>query len=152
MTKPQKQQIGEFVLNNDATYDWTVYPEIPGKGGTRVKVKIGATFKHVTPERRVAVLEEYRNLVKERAKKRDRDEPNDDQDSNEGNDDIEAVRQALGFEGSLLNEVLIGFKYVRDVHGNAVTYLGWMIDCGTPIPLLGADADWLVQATRPVGA
>lgn len=26
-----------------------------------------------------------------------------------------------------------------DVHGNAVTYLGWMIDWGTPITLLGAD-------------
>ena len=26
-----------------------------------------------------------------------------------------------------------------DVHGNAVTYLGWMIDWGTPITLLGDD-------------
>ena len=28
-----------------------------------------------------------------------------------------------------------------DVHGNAVTYLGWLIDWGTPITLLGADPD-----------
>lgn len=28
-----------------------------------------------------------------------------------------------------------------DVHGNAVTYLGWMIEWGTPITLLGADVD-----------
>ena len=28
-----------------------------------------------------------------------------------------------------------------DVHGNAVTYLGWMIDWGTPITLLGADPE-----------
>ena len=28
-----------------------------------------------------------------------------------------------------------------DVHGNAVTYLGWMIDWGTPITLLGANTD-----------
>ena len=28
-----------------------------------------------------------------------------------------------------------------DVHGNAVTYLGWMIDWGTPLTLLGADPD-----------
>jgi glyoxylase-like metal-dependent hydrolase (beta-lactamase superfamily II)/rhodanese-related sulfurtransferase len=28
-----------------------------------------------------------------------------------------------------------------DVHGNAVTYLGWMIDWGTPITLLGDDRD-----------
>lgn len=26
-----------------------------------------------------------------------------------------------------------------DVHGNAVTYLGWLIDWGTPVTLLGAD-------------
>jgi len=28
-----------------------------------------------------------------------------------------------------------------DVHGNAVTYLGWMIDWGTPVTLLGSDVD-----------
>ncbi len=28
-----------------------------------------------------------------------------------------------------------------DVHGNAVTYLGWLIDWGTPITLLGTDID-----------
>lgn len=28
-----------------------------------------------------------------------------------------------------------------DVHGNAVTYLGWMIDWGTPITLLGSQVD-----------
>lgn len=28
-----------------------------------------------------------------------------------------------------------------DVHGNAVTYLGWMIDWGTPVTLLGDDRD-----------
>ena len=28
-----------------------------------------------------------------------------------------------------------------DVHGNAITYLGWMIDWGTPITLLGATPD-----------
>jgi glyoxylase-like metal-dependent hydrolase (beta-lactamase superfamily II)/rhodanese-related sulfurtransferase len=28
-----------------------------------------------------------------------------------------------------------------DVHGNAVTYLGWMIDWGTPITLLGAEPE-----------
>ncbi len=28
-----------------------------------------------------------------------------------------------------------------DVHGNAVTYLGWMIDWGTPITLLGENVD-----------
>jgi hydroxyacylglutathione hydrolase len=31
-----------------------------------------------------------------------------------------------------------------DVHGNAVTYLGWLIDWGTPITLIGADAEEVV--------
>ncbi len=36
-----------------------------------------------------------------------------------------------------------------DVHGNAITYLGWLIDWGTPITLLGADADEVaVDAAR----
>lgn len=32
-------------------------------------------------------------------------------------------------------------SYSYDVHGNAVTYLGWMIDWGTPITLLGETAE-----------
>jgi len=35
-----------------------------------------------------------------------------------------------------------------DVHGNAVTYLGWMIDWGTPITLLGADVDEVQEMQR----
>ena len=35
-----------------------------------------------------------------------------------------------------------------DVHGNAVTYLGWMIDWGTPITLLGADVDEISAMQR----
>jgi rhodanese-related sulfurtransferase len=35
-----------------------------------------------------------------------------------------------------------------DVHGNAVTYLGWMIDWGTPITLLGADVDEVQMMQR----
>lgn len=35
-----------------------------------------------------------------------------------------------------------------DVHGNAVTYLGWMIDWGTPITLLGADMDEVQSMQR----
>ena len=35
-----------------------------------------------------------------------------------------------------------------DVHGNAVTYLGWLIDWGTPITLIGADAEEVVAMQR----
>ncbi|MSO27492.1 MAG: MBL fold metallo-hydrolase [Candidatus Nanopelagicales bacterium] len=35
-----------------------------------------------------------------------------------------------------------------DVYGNAVTYLGWMIDWGTPITLLGADASEVATMQR----
>ena len=35
-----------------------------------------------------------------------------------------------------------------DVHGNAVIYLGWMIDWGTPITLLGSDVDEISTMQR----
>ena len=35
-----------------------------------------------------------------------------------------------------------------DVHGNAVTYLGWMIEWGTPITLLGADVAEVQEMQR----
>ncbi len=35
-----------------------------------------------------------------------------------------------------------------DVHGNAVTYLGWLIDWGTPITLLGADPEEVQEMQR----
>jgi hydroxyacylglutathione hydrolase len=35
-----------------------------------------------------------------------------------------------------------------DVHGNAVTYLGWMIDWGTPITLLASDVDEIQEMQR----
>jgi glyoxylase-like metal-dependent hydrolase (beta-lactamase superfamily II)/rhodanese-related sulfurtransferase len=35
-----------------------------------------------------------------------------------------------------------------DVHGNAITYLGWLIDWGTPITLLGADVDEVADMQR----
>ena len=35
-----------------------------------------------------------------------------------------------------------------DVHGNAVTYLGWMIDWGTPVTLLGDDRDEIQSMQR----
>jgi len=35
-----------------------------------------------------------------------------------------------------------------DVHGNAVTYLGWLIDWGTPITLLGSDAAQIATMQR----
>lgn len=35
-----------------------------------------------------------------------------------------------------------------DVHGNAVTYLGWMIDWGTPITLLGAEPEEVQDMQR----
>lgn len=35
-----------------------------------------------------------------------------------------------------------------DVHGNAVTYLGWMIDWGTPITLLGSDVEEVQEMQR----
>lgn len=107
--------VGDFVLNNDAEYDWTVYPYVPGEKGKRTKLRIGARFKHVTAERRVEILEQYRENMKLRAKG-----PTDSgEDVNEA-EDLEVVKAALSFEGLLLDEVLINFKHVRDKDGNEV--------------------------------
>ncbi|MBI1375864.1 MAG: MBL fold metallo-hydrolase [Frankiales bacterium] len=35
-----------------------------------------------------------------------------------------------------------------DVHGNAITYLGWLVDWGTPITLLGASEDEVTRMQR----
>lgn len=35
-----------------------------------------------------------------------------------------------------------------DVHGNAVTYLGWLIDWGTPVTLIGADVEEVTMMQR----
>jgi len=35
-----------------------------------------------------------------------------------------------------------------DVHGNAVTYLGWLIDWGTPITLVGSEVDEISRMQR----
>lgn len=108
-------KVGDFVLNNDAEYDWTVYPNVPGAKGKREKLRIGARFKHVTAERRVSIMEEYRDRLKTRAKPKGDDgiDLNDD-------DEVDAVKELLSFEGLLLEEVLVDFKHVRDTDGNEV--------------------------------
>lgn len=108
-------QIGDFVLNNDAEYDWTVYPLVPGARGKRDKLRIGARFKHVPATRRIEILDEFRENMKRRAK------PAGDsgEDINEV-DELSVAKDVLSFEGLLLDEVLIDFKHVRDANGNAV--------------------------------
>ena len=107
--------VGDFVLNNEAEYDWTVYPHVPGDKGKRQKLRIGARFKHVTAERRIEIMEEFREKLKQRAQSKTADgiDINDE-------DDIDVVKSALSFEGLLLEEVLISFKHVRDKDGNEV--------------------------------
>lgn len=108
IAKP-KQQIGAFVLNNDATYDWAVYPEVPGVGGKRTKVKIACVFLHVSPKRRVEIMEEWREHMKlhqEASKNR------------EDGDDVDAASALLSYEEMLLQEVLVSFSNVKDPQGN----------------------------------
>lgn len=108
-TTKTKVQIGAFVLNNDATYDWSVYPEVPGPGGKRVKVKIGCQFKHVSPQRRVEIMEEWRERLKARESAA--------KDAEQG-DEVEAATALLSYEEMLLQEVLVSFSNVRTPAGD----------------------------------
>lgn len=110
-------KVEDFVLNNEAEFDWVCYPHVPGNGGHRTKMRIGARFKHVSDERRVEVMEQFRENIKARAKLAEKGQ----EDGAEVEDsDIETVKQIVSFEALLLEEVLISFKYVKDVHGKAV--------------------------------
>lgn len=109
-------KVGDFVLNNEAEYDWTVYPHVPGAKGKREKLRIGARFKHVTAERRIQILEEFREHYKQRSKAKSGESGVDVNDD----EDVDAVKSVMSFEGAMLDEVLVDFKHVRDTDGNEV--------------------------------
>lgn len=110
-TKPSRNvTVGDFDLNNDAVFPWTVYVHVPNAQGTgKMKVKFTVEFKHVTPERRLELLQEFRAQAEER--KRLENIP----DGEKSEDDIELIGQVLSFERMLLEETVVRFlKGVRD--------------------------------------
>ncbi|MEQ1512978.1 MAG: hypothetical protein ABL934_09890 [Lysobacteraceae bacterium] len=117
-TKPNRNvTIGDFVLNNEALFPWTVYVYVPNAAGTgKTKAKFGVEFCHVTPERRLELLQDFREKAEER--KRLEEIP----DGDKTDEDIEAIRQVLSFELMLLQETVARFtKGIRDPQGNDVS-------------------------------
>lgn len=111
MSKSSNQQVGAFLLNNDATYPWNVHVYTPSPtGGAKVKSKFKAEFKHVSPERRLEILQEFREQVRKREELQARGVQNDD--------DVEVLSNVLTFESMLLDEVLISFSGIVDKDRN----------------------------------
>jgi hypothetical protein len=109
--KPQRPQIvGIFVLDNDAVFPWTAYVHVPNpnKPGEKQKFKLPVEFRHITPERRVEILEEWRdtNLAREEIG----EQP-------QGADEVDVIKKAISFERMLLNEAIARFPEVRAPDG-----------------------------------
>lgn len=110
MSKSQQNQtVGAFVINNEAVYPWNVYVFTPKpNGGGKIKTKFKAKFKHLSSERRVALLDEYREHLKSSATN---DTPQDD-------DQADVAKKALTFEEILLSEALVGFEGIKTPDGS----------------------------------
>lgn len=117
-TKPTRNvAIGDFILNNEARFAWTVYVFVPNAAGTgKTKLKFGVEFIHVTPERRLELLQNFRDKAEER--KRLEEIP----DAEKSDQDVEAIRQVLSFELMLLEETVASFtKGIRDTQGKDIS-------------------------------
>ena len=117
-TKPARNiSIGDFILNNEAVFPWTVYVFYPNPSGTgKDKLKFGVEFKHVTPERRLELLQEFRDKAEER--RRLEEIP----DGEKSQEEIDAIREVLSFERMLLGETVVSFtKGVRNTQGKDIS-------------------------------
>lgn len=113
----RNQQVGDFVLNNDAVFAWTCYPYVPqAETAGKKKMRFGVEFKHVEPERRMEILEEFRA----RMRQREAIEAKPHEDLTD--DEMAVLREVLSFEKLLLEEVVVRFtKYIRDKDGNDIS-------------------------------
>lgn len=99
--------VGAFVLNNEAVYPWTIYVYVPTTNGGKQKVKFKAEFKHLTAERRLQVLEEFKANLQARTVVGD---------TPQTEDAVDAHKEITSFEELLLGEVLLGFSGIVDVN------------------------------------
>lgn len=117
MTRTKNQTVGNFVLNNDAVYPWMVYAWVPKPDGSgKVKTKFQVEFKHASPERRLELLDEFRDRLRQR-------EALESQNLGELSDDeANIMRDGVSFEQTLLNDVVVRFlKHVVDRDGNDIS-------------------------------
>lgn len=112
-TNAKNTTTGPFVLNNEATYPWTVYVFVPSANGGKNKLKFKAEFKHLTAARRLEVLNTFRDNLKARAGLED----SQSEDAPEV-----TVKDVASFEELLLDEVLLGFSGIVDASGQDVPF------------------------------
>jgi hypothetical protein len=109
---------GDFVLNNSCVFPWTVRVFVPNAKGDGKKdaAKFKVEFRHVTPEERLQLLEDFRREIDER--KRLESIPDEDKSP----EDVEAVRKLISFENLLLDRVIERvLSGVRDGQGTDIS-------------------------------
>lgn len=105
--KPQQQTVGIFVLDNDAVFPWTisVYMPNPNKPGEKQRYKLPVEFRHISPERRIEILEEWRDHELERASIGD---------SPKNDEEVQVLKDVQSFERAMLSEAVVRFPGVLD--------------------------------------
>ncbi len=133
--KPQQQPVGIFILDNEAVFPWTIPVHVPNpaKPGEKLKYKLPVEFKHISPERRQEILEEWRD--RELARASVGDVPRD-------TDDVETLAEVISFERAMLNEAVVRFPGVlgkdkqplpdNDETKQAVLSNAWAVSAALP--------------------
>lgn len=106
-----------FVLDNSHEFTWPVKVPVPIEGRHKT-FQFKARFKHVTPERRLEILEDFQEEAKARNQRLLADEAENAADDAE----TEIEKEHPTFEQDLLSEVLIGFEGINDTSGEPVEF------------------------------
>ncbi len=110
---------GDFILNNDAVFPWTVKVWVPNeKGDGKRALKFRVEFVHVTPEERMQMLEQFQEQLAEKTRlQKLADEERTDED-------VAALRAVLSFERMLMERVVNRFiSGVRNAAGEDISQL-----------------------------
>ncbi len=95
-----------FTLPKDHTFEWSVKVWVP-IDGEKKPAKFTAVFKHVSPQRRLEILETFRDIQKARAEDILDERPADQDEETEA---TPKHRDHLTFEADLMMEVMVGWK------------------------------------------
>lgn len=107
MSKKQTQ-ITPFVFDTDSTFQWPVTVPVPSDTniGQKVSTRFIAEFRHVSQERRMELLAEHRDAMKQL-----QDAPAEEQ-----------IEGLFNLSQRVLDEVFVGFKGIVDRDRNAVAF------------------------------
>lgn len=118
--RPSKNlTVGDFILNNEAAFAWTVKVFVPNENGDGKRaLKFKVEFVHVTPEERMQMLEQFQEQLAEKARlQKLADEERTDED-------VAALRAVLSFERMLMERVVNRFiSGVRNASGEDISQL-----------------------------